>query len=169
MRESASNALRRWRAAVVETWTEGVWWHADPDRITLPLSCPVALRMVFTVRRPQLVPNDRLGHPATRPDVSKYVRAVEDAMKDAGIIADDGRVVGYDRLWKTYPCQDLEALGRPGVVVSIRRLPQASLRNGPGPEGPQPPDPGPPRSPQPVLLPHEPSTLHRARPADGRS
>ena len=54
------------------------------------------------------------------PDLSKLLRSTEDALTDAGLWADDARVVEYERLAKVYPGEDPEALPVPGVRIEIR-------------------------------------------------
>lgn len=87
-----------------------------------PLDGPLLVRMVFTVPKPKSAPKTRTTWPDRMPDLSKLCRATEDALTDAGVWADDARVVGYGRLAKVYPGEDPEALEAPGVRVEITRL-----------------------------------------------
>lgn len=42
--------------------------------------------------------------------------------EDAGLIADDARIVAYARAEKVFPGEDLNALRSPGAYIEIRRL-----------------------------------------------
>lgn len=87
-----------------------------------PINAPVVVRMVFTLPKPQSAPKRRRTYPMRTPDLSKLARSTEDALSDAGIWADDARVVEYSRLAKVYPGEDPEALSSPGVVIEIREV-----------------------------------------------
>jgi Holliday junction resolvase RusA-like endonuclease len=50
------------------------------------------------------------------------LRSTEDALTDAGLIADDARIVEFERLAKVYPSEDPESLGVPGARIEIRRI-----------------------------------------------
>lgn len=84
-----------------------------------PLAGPVMGAMVFTVKKPKSAPKTRKTWPATAPDLSKLLRATEDALTDAGIWEDDARAVEYTRMAKVYPGEDRDALDRPGVRVRL--------------------------------------------------
>lgn len=102
-------------------------------RLRFPLEGPLAAGMVFTLRErpvgrpgwwPKGIPYSRRipYPPAVKPDLSKLMRAVEDAL--TGIAwADDARVVRYDTLAKHYTGDDApDALEVPGVVIRIRQI-----------------------------------------------
>jgi len=110
-------AVRSEAADVIEreglTFREGFDW-------AVPIAGPVAARMIFTMPCPKSArPGDR---PAVMPDASKLVRSTEDALVDAGVLADDKLIVEYDRVAKVYPRWDPESLDRPGAVIKLRRL-----------------------------------------------
>lgn len=110
----------------------GIGWHARnaisrlpaEERARFPLDGPLVASMVFTVKR--VTSPGRADAPAVLPDLSKYLRAAEDALKRI-VWSDDGRVVGYDLLWKTYPKRHPQALERPGVVIAVRRATHEEL------------------------------------------
>lgn len=87
---------------------------------------PLAVRMVFTLPKPASAPKRRRSYPCRKPDLSKLVRSTEDALTDAGIWADDARVVNYDRLAKVFPGEDPEALQAPGVRIEIVVIEEAA-------------------------------------------
>lgn len=84
-----------------------------------PLDGPVVCRMVFTLPKPTSAPKRRRSFPMRQPDLSKLARSTEDALVDAGLLADDARIVEYARLAKVYPGEDREALEAPGVRIEI--------------------------------------------------
>lgn len=89
---------------------------------TLPLDGPLVVRMVFTLRKPASAPKRRRTWPMRKPDVSKLARSTEDALTDAGVIADDARIVEYTRLAKVFPNEDPEALEAPGARILIGEI-----------------------------------------------
>lgn len=87
------------------------------------LDGPVAVAMIFTVRRPASARKvDRI--PPRIPDLSKLARAAEDAITAAGLWADDARVAVYRPLAKAYPGCPYPGMPAevilpvPGVVVA---------------------------------------------------
>lgn len=114
LEEAHSQELDDWRDKVLAAASLHM---LDFPRGTFPLRGAVVARMVFVVPRPKTV---RRAHPEVKPDLDKYVRAVGDALTDAQVWADDGQLVGFDRLWKAYPGGDPEAPPQPGVVVKLR-------------------------------------------------
>lgn len=87
-----------------------------------PIDAPVVVRMVFTLPKPQSAPKRRRTYPMRTPDLSKLARSTEDALSDAGVWADDARVVEYSRLAKVYPGEDPDALSSPGAVIEIMEV-----------------------------------------------
>lgn len=107
----------------VRPWRELVHAAAVAARAGAPpLDGPLVARMVFTVPKPKSAPKRRRTYPSTMPDLSKLCRSTEDALTDAGAIADDARIIGYSRLWKVYPNEDPEALEVPGVRIELREV-----------------------------------------------
>lgn len=126
----SSKKVKPWRQAVR---TDAV--HAiDDQRLcwTGPLDGPLLLEMVFTFARPRghyrtgrnahLLRDGAPARPATYPDLSKLARSTEDALKEAGVYADDSRVVEYRRLAKVYVGTDPDALASPGAVIRVYRI-----------------------------------------------
>ena len=81
------------------------------------LDGPLAVHMVFTLRRPASARKSDLS-PCRTPDLSKIARSTEDAITDAGLWADDARVSQYVRLAKVWSGYDRDALNTPGVLVA---------------------------------------------------
>lgn len=115
LEEAHSKELDEWRANIVSA--AELHMQTDHPQGTFPLSLPMAARVIFTVPRPATV---QRRWPSVKPDVDKYLRAVLDALTDAGVWCDDGQCVGFDRAWKTYPLGDPEALASPGAVIKLR-------------------------------------------------
>lgn len=109
----------------LKPWREAVKYAALQHAPTLPLDGPLHVRMVFTLRKPISAPKRRRIWPDRTPDLSKILRATEDALTDAGIWSDDARVVEYTRLAKVYPGEDPDALHVPGVRVAIWTVSEA--------------------------------------------
>lgn len=115
------------RGILVESSKKVRPWRQDVKAAALqmrggamPIDAPVSVRMVFTMPKPASAPKTRRTYPMRMPDLSKLARSTEDALTDAGIWADDARVVEYERLAKVYPGEDPEALESPGVRIVIR-------------------------------------------------
>lgn len=103
----------------VPVWREAVKTAALTVRNGAPaLDGPLLGSIIFTVARPK---KPRFQHPATMPDLSKLLRCTEDALTDAGAIADDARIVRYRDLAKVF-VGDPEALDAPGCVIVIEQM-----------------------------------------------
>jgi crossover junction endodeoxyribonuclease RusA len=82
----SSKRLKPWRATVTAAVAEA--WKKAP-----PLSGPVLLIATFQLRAPAgLSKRKRALGPIRKPDLSKLLRAIEDAITDAGSWEDDARV-----------------------------------------------------------------------------
>ena len=115
----SSKALKPWREAVKQA-------ALDVMDGTAPLDGPLLVRMVFTMPKPKSAPKRKVTFPDRTPDLSKLARATEDALTDAGVWADDARVVEYERLAKVFPGEDREGLHIPGVRIVVRQRVEAS-------------------------------------------
>jgi Holliday junction resolvase RusA-like endonuclease len=105
----------------VKPWREDVKAAAEAARKGAPpIDAPVVLRMVFTLPKPASAPKRRRTWAMRKPDLSKLARSTEDALTDAGLLADDARIVEYERLAKVFPNEDAEALEAPGVRIEIK-------------------------------------------------
>ena len=113
----AGHAILVEHSKAVKPWREAVVYAARA--IGRRIEGPVWVTMVFTLRKPKSAPKSRTTYPCTRPDLSKLVRATEDALTDAGVWEDDGRVVSCTST-KTYPGESADALDVPGCVIKIR-------------------------------------------------
>ena len=78
----------------VKPWREAVYWAAieakSKTAMVMPMDGALAVWMVFALPKPKSV---RRQAPDRKPDLSKLVRSTEDALVNAGLIADDARIV----------------------------------------------------------------------------
>jgi Holliday junction resolvase RusA-like endonuclease len=94
-----------WRAIVKH-------YAARQAAITGTIDAPVVMSAVFTVPSPQ---RPRWPVPATKPDLSKLVRAVEDGMVDGGLLREDSRIWRYLDVFEQYEDSDHPA----GVTIRL--------------------------------------------------
>lgn len=107
----------------VKPWRQDVKAAAQLARNgAAALDGPLIARMVFTLPKPKSAPKRRRTWADRKPDLSKLIRSTEDALTDAGVLADDARIVEYERSAKVFPNEDPEALEVPGVRIEIRPL-----------------------------------------------
>ncbi len=118
----SSKAVKPWREAVKYAAIEafGAVRNApgmQPNIYRGPIQGPVSVRMVFTLPKPKSAPKGRRTWPDRKPDLSKLVRATEDALTDAGVWEDDARVV-FLICEKCFPMEGA-GLDRPGCKIEI--------------------------------------------------
>jgi len=121
-------------SAAVKPWREAVKFAAldalHHDGAWAALDCPVWLTVQFTLRRSKshygtgrnagrLKPSAP-PYPTGKPDLDKLVRSTQDALKDAGVLADDS-VVATLSASKVYVLWG-DALRSPGAVIKVWRL-----------------------------------------------
>jgi len=99
--------------------TERPWRQLLTDRISQEWEGPpwddaFELTMTFAFVRPKSGEGKKRPWPSVRPDGDKLQRAVQDALKLAGAITEDSRMVSWVGL-KTYAAI-------PGVEIELRRL-----------------------------------------------
>lgn len=119
-------AKRTGRGILVESSKRVKPWRDDVKAAALearngapPLDGPLVVRMVFTLPKPSSAPKTRRTYAMRKPDLSKLARSTEDALTDSGLIADDARIVEYERLAKVFPGEDADALEAPGVLIEV--------------------------------------------------
>lgn len=109
-------------SAKVKPWREAVKWAAREAMaqagVTAPFDGPLRVRMTFTLPKPKSAPKTRATFPDRKPDGSKLQRSTEDALTDAGVWADDARVVEWIGA-KRYPGEGDGALASPGVRIVV--------------------------------------------------
>ncbi|MGH3382664.1 MAG: RusA family crossover junction endodeoxyribonuclease, partial [Actinoallomurus sp.] len=125
----SSKKVKPWREAVKHAAIE-----ARFDELTLemppPLDGPLLVEFAFTFARPKghyrtgrnahLLRDSAPAHPAVYPDLSKLIRSTEDALTDAGVWADDARIVRYRDPRKIYAgSADPDVLHAPGAVIRV--------------------------------------------------
>lgn len=120
----SSKKVKPWRQDVKAA--AEAWLHENGRPV--PMDGPLVARMVFTLPKPKSAPKTRRTYADRKPDLSKLLRSTEDALTDAGLIADDARLVEFSRLAKVFPGEDPEALTSPGVVIEIEPMGALSPR-----------------------------------------
>jgi len=103
----ARTELKDWRDRVTETARAAaatVQWLAADE--------PVRLHLLFVMPRPK-VPQFEV--PAVKPDLSKLIRAVEDALQDAALYTNDSRIV------ELHARKEFEDGAGCGVVVTLTK------------------------------------------------
>ena len=107
-----SGGLKRWRTAVA--------WAARVAHRGAPIAGDLALSVTFRTTRPATVKRAR---PSVKPDLSKLIRALEDAL--TGIVwVDDSQVVRYDAIEKVYALPGQ----KPGAHVVVKVLETESAK-----------------------------------------
>lgn len=109
----------------VAPWRESVKWAAISAKglAHKPFDGPLAVTVTFTLPKPASAPKTRVTFPQRKPDLDKLIRAVFDALTDAGVWVDDSRVVAVAAS-KVYPGKAVDALQSPGAVIRIREVAQ---------------------------------------------
>ena len=90
-----------------------------------PLRGPIRIDVVFTMKKPIAAPKRRRTYPAVSPDLDKIQRATFDALTDAKVWEDDGRVIQITAV-KAYPLEHPDALAEPGAIIRLYTLPGAA-------------------------------------------
>jgi len=125
--ESSRDHVRTWREAVKAAAADAMG-HSG----AYPMRGPLAVSMVFVMTRPKshygtgrnalrLKPSAP-RYPAGRPDLSKLVRAAEDALTDISAWRDDAQVVCYDVLSKVYADDPRAPQPFAGARIAVRCL-----------------------------------------------
>jgi Holliday junction resolvase RusA-like endonuclease len=118
----------------VAPWREAVKWAAREAMaaagIASPLDAPLVASMTFTMPRPKSAPKSR-RHADRKPDLSKLIRSTEDALTDAGLIADDARIVMFDRAAKVYPGEGAGSLTSPGARIRLELADRLAIKGEP--------------------------------------
>lgn len=114
----------------VKPWREAVKWAAREAMaaagIASPIDAPLVAIMTFTMPRPKSAPKSR-RHADRKPDLSKLIRSTEDALTDAGLIADDARIVTFVAA-KVYPGEGGRALQSPGARIRLELADRPAIK-----------------------------------------
>lgn len=132
----SSKHVKPWREAV--KWAARDWIdHADD---WARLDGPLSLSLAFTFARPKghyrtgrnahLLRDAAPSRPLGYPDLAKLIRSTEDALTEAGVWADDSRVVDVAAS-KFYADTSSHSLGTPGAVIRIWALEQHTSKETP--------------------------------------
>jgi len=104
----------------VGPWREAVKAAAASDYPAL-LDGPLAVQMIFTVKKPASAPKFRRLWPTHAPDLSKLVRSTEDALAEAGVFTNDARIV-HCVAAKVFPNEGSDAMPVPGCVIRVAEI-----------------------------------------------
>lgn len=106
-------------AAGLKAWRENVAAAAEvaAGPFWIPVDTPVLARLLVFLPRPKTT--RFTDYPAGPPDVDKLQRAIGDALKTAGILTDDARIVQWVAGKRWAP-----AGGQPFAAVAIDHYPQ---------------------------------------------
>jgi Holliday junction resolvase RusA-like endonuclease len=113
------------RAILVESskkekpWAESCKWAAIETGKSI--KGPVAMEVWFTMRKPKSAPKKRVTYPDRKPDLSKLVRSLEDAIVSAGVIQDDACIIQL-AAYKVFPNEHEHALHVPGAVITLTEI-----------------------------------------------
>lgn len=115
----SSKAVKPWRQDVKYAAMEAMATQDPKTGLVPPYPFPRAVQvtMVFTLPRPKSAKKDAV--PSKKPDLSKLVRATEDALTDAGVWEDDARVVDLVACKRYVGDIAAGVLDRPGAVIVI--------------------------------------------------
>lgn len=115
---SNQDRLLPWRELVQHAAEAAIRDARESQPDWFPLAGPVGLYACFTMSKPKSAPKTKPTFPVTRPDASHLLRAVEDAITNAGVWHDDSQLVD-EHVVKAYPGEHVQALEVPGVVIRV--------------------------------------------------
>lgn len=104
--------LRPWRTRVAEEARKAL---TEPHSAFDGTSGPISVVVNFRIPRGKSVKRE---HPTTRPDLDKLVRAVFDALTEAGVVGDDSQITTLAAI-KVYA-----DIAQPGVTITVTSLEQ---------------------------------------------
>ena len=113
MRHSNASGIVLYRAQVGAAVTKAV----DDAGVLLPLEGPLTLDATFVLARPKSAPRKRVW-PDRRPALDKMVRALGDALTEAGLWLDDAQVVQVNAS-KIYVGSPEDSYGVPGTWFAV--------------------------------------------------
>ena len=115
----SSKKVKPWREAVKFAAIEAMGGAG------LGVPGPVAVEVVFTMRKPKSAPKRRRTWPDRTPDLSKLIRSTEDALTQAGAWEDDARVIQC-LASKVFPGEGEGSLPVPGARIQITAVTEVS-------------------------------------------
>lgn len=119
----AGKAILTESSKAVKPWREAVKFSALEARASVgnppPLDGPLYLSVRFFLPKPTSAPKRTRTFPHRKPDLSKLVRSTEDALVDAGLIADDARIIAIEA-YKDYVGHGKDS---PGAVIEVATWP----------------------------------------------
>ena len=126
-----SKRVKPWRQAVADAAETALilkhhkQYGGHPMAGAHPLRGPIRVDVAFTMRKPASAPKRTRTYPAVSPDHDKVLRSTFDALTEAGVWEDDGRVIQINTV-QCYPNEHPDALSEPGAVIRLYTLPGAT-------------------------------------------
>ena len=125
VRDQAGKGLTTWRQDIIRAAL--IARGCDPDsgeplegvEPAKTIAGPCAIQVQFLMPRPASVSVKRRPYPSVKPDLDKMVRAVLDALKEAGCYGDDGQVI---KIWATKIYARDTPDRAPGAYITISAL-----------------------------------------------
>lgn len=114
VREETGERLKSWRATV----TEAALQARQAGNLNT-MTGPIRLHIDFFMPRPASVSPKKRPMPTVAPDLDKLIRAVGDALKDAGVYKDDCLICSVKAV-KHYASDDLH--GSPGAWIVVSEI-----------------------------------------------
>ena len=115
---SNASRLLPWRELVQHAAEDAIVEYGETRWASFPLLGPVGLYVCFTMPKAKSAPKTTTTFPTKRPDASHLLRAVEDALQNAGVYKDDSQIID-DHAVKAYPGEHAQALHVPGAVIRV--------------------------------------------------
>lgn len=112
VREETGERLKTWRATVTEAALQAREAGDIPT-----ITGAVRLDVSFLMPRPASISPKKRPYPCVAPDLDKLIRAVGDALKDAGVYRDDCLIISIHAS-KQYATDDLQNSPGAWIIVS---------------------------------------------------
>jgi len=125
VRDDNAETLHPWREAVRHTAVEVIAKARQEGIVVTPMDGPVVLEVAFALPKPKSAPKRRRTWPigARAGDLDKLVRAICDALTDAGVWGDDSQVAVLTSS-KAYE-GDPGVPDVPGAFIRVHKLAEA--------------------------------------------
>lgn len=120
VREETGERLKDWRVAVKEAALQ-----AREAGNVATMTGAVRLQVHFLMPRPASVSPKKRFYPIVAPDLDKLIRAVGDALKDAGVYKDDCVICSIEAT-KQYATDDLQ--NSPGAWIVVSEIPYTPVK-----------------------------------------
>lgn len=110
--KTPSGHIRLYDPANCKDWKRTVLAQVLPAKPSAPVEGPLAMDLVFELPRPKSAPK-RVQHPTTRPDLSNFIKTIEDALTGV-VYRDDSQIVALTAIKRYGP--------EPGVSIRVTHV-----------------------------------------------